>query len=109
MAGIALGPGATGLGVDDRVHRRPALVRDGGAEGAGASAGHPGRDDHVGGVHGVVCPDALAVSFGLGVVARSVYGQFDDVAQCLVLFICTGRLYGGDHRLAGHCPSADGV
>ncbi|MNI52775.1 hypothetical protein D3C73_1075780 [compost metagenome] len=109
MARVALGPGATGLGVDDGLHRGPAVVRDGPAKRPGATVGDIGRDDHVGGVHGRLCPDALAVPAGPGVVARAVYRQFNTAAQRLVLFIRAGRLHGGDHCLAGHQPSVDGV
>ena len=102
MAGLALGTGATGLGADDGVYRGAAIVRHGAAKGTGAAVGHIDRDDHVGGVHGRFRPDAVVVSVGPGAVARTVYGEFDPAAQRLVLFICAGRVHGGDHCFAGH-------
>ncbi|MNP11545.1 hypothetical protein D3C76_1037390 [compost metagenome] len=109
MARVALGPGAAGMGVDDSFHRGPAVVRDGPAKRPGAAAGHTGRDHHVGGVHGRLRPDTLAIPVSPGVVAGAVYRQFNVVAQRLVLFICAGRLHGGDHCLAGHQSSTDSV
>ncbi|MNJ52817.1 hypothetical protein D3C77_481710 [compost metagenome] len=109
MVGAALGPGTTGLGVDDGVHRGPAIVRHGLAERPGAAVRHPGWYGYVGAVHWLVRPDALVVFIGPGAVAGPVYRVLDAIAQRLGLFVCIGRLHRGDHCFAGDQPSAGSV
>ncbi|MNF50816.1 hypothetical protein D3C84_321220 [compost metagenome] len=97
------------MGADDRLHRRPAAVRHGGAEGLGAAARHPGGNGHVGGDHGALRADALALPAGAGHLAGHLHRRLHHDAQRLVLFLRARRLHRGDHRPARHRPSADGV